>query len=380
VVDRAELPELANPFAVAEKACEFGDGWSCAFLADQAREGACGVGWEEFAPDAAKVKAYEAKARPLLEARCAGTGPACDRLIEVARAGCDGAVDVERARRLVARKLEGDAGACRGGDGKACLGLFDACRNYGELAAGSDEGAKKEAPAGPVPSAPLRAITTVASSVLPPWKGYRFGAEQVGDGALDTSWQPLDKKRGGVGQWLELDLGGDFVVSGLRLGNGLQRKDALGDLFTMNNRARRVLLSFDGGATEHVELGPDERGLVERRFAARVTRKVRVPFQRFTGARSGTTWRCPRWSCSGRRTKWWRPAPYAKRRRRTSKQAASAETSRRAGAGATCLPGPFRRRRRRGCMRSLPRDVGRPRRVNRGWGCARRRRRWQRTR
>ena len=93
---------------------------------------------------------------------------------------------------------------------------------------------------------PVAAIK--ASSELPPWKNYTFGAENLIDGRLDTSWQPAKNKTYGVGQWVELDLGGTFNISHVILDLGLQKVDPkLGDLFCRNNRPSEYIILLDDG-------------------------------------------------------------------------------------------------------------------------------------
>lgn len=98
-------------------------------------------------------------------------------------------------------------------------------------------------------AAPLKVVTATASSALPKWKEYTFGAHNVIDGRNDTSWQPGKKNTLGVGQWLELDLGAPHEISRIQIVQGLQKVDpTLGDLFCRNNRFAAATIFFDDGS------------------------------------------------------------------------------------------------------------------------------------
>ncbi len=98
----------------------------------------------------------------------------------------------------------------------------------------------------------INAVRARASTAMQPWKGYTFGAENLIDGKVDTSWQPDIKKVKdtlGVGQWVEVDLGATYDVTGFEIELGLQKVDpALGDLFCRNTRPSAAYLIFDDGA------------------------------------------------------------------------------------------------------------------------------------
>ena len=129
-----------------------------------------------------------------------------------------------------------------------------------------------------------------ASSALKPYKGHTFGAGNLVDGRVETSWQPVGGTTLGVGQWVELDLGGSFEVTGVELDLGLQARDPkLGDLFCRNTRPAYVVLAFDDGAWSLVAspradaktIGRSEIGFLRgmMRVAAVKTRRVRLVIQ-----------------------------------------------------------------------------------------------------
>lgn len=98
----------------------------------------------------------------------------------------------------------------------------------------------------------IKAVGARASTAMQPWKGYTFGAENLIDGKVDTSWQPDIKKVKdtlGVGQWVEIDLGATYDITRYEIDLGLQKVDpALGDLFCRNTRPSEAYLIFDDGA------------------------------------------------------------------------------------------------------------------------------------
>lgn len=136
----------------------------------------------------------------------------------------------------------------------------------------------------------LRVTAVRASSALKPYKGHTFGPGNLVDGRVETSWQPVGGTTLGVGQWVELDLGGSFEVTGVELELGLQARDAkLGDLFCRNSRPAYVVLAFDDGAWSLVAspradaktIGRPEIGFLRgmTRVASVKTRRVRLVIQ-----------------------------------------------------------------------------------------------------
>lgn len=106
---------------------------------------------------------------------------------------------------------------------------------------------------------PVRVAAVRASSALPAWKGYTFGADNLIDGRVDTSWQPAKSDTLGVGQWIELDLGAAHTLSRIEIEQGLQKVDPkLGDLYCRNNRFAEALMFFDDGTFTPVLVDPDE--------------------------------------------------------------------------------------------------------------------------
>ncbi|HRE88772.1 MAG TPA: discoidin domain-containing protein [Myxococcota bacterium] len=95
---------------------------------------------------------------------------------------------------------------------------------------------------------PIKVVAVKVSSALPKWKGYTFDAANLIDGRVDTSWQPAKSDTLGVGQWVELDLGGYYQIDRLEIAQGLQKTDPeLGDLFCRNNRFADARIFFEDG-------------------------------------------------------------------------------------------------------------------------------------
>jgi len=92
-------------------------------------------------------------------------------------------------------------------------------------------------------------ITATASSTLAPWKHYTFTADNLLDDNLWSSWQPVRKPNGGVGQFIQLTFDAPQVVTGLEIYNGFRLVDELGDLYAMNNRIKDGELQFSDGTS-----------------------------------------------------------------------------------------------------------------------------------
>lgn len=256
--------------------CERGDWKICARLAGLHGLSECPAAQlahthAEIEADPELTRRALTLARPVAQAACdAGAAQACSWLGAMFARECGYGIDRPRAEALFAKALThaGEVERCRGGDLKACGGVFQDCTAF--------EGAlttRPEADASPVV---LPIARSLASSSLPPWKGYRFGVEHLHDGDLTTSWQPLDKRHGGEGQWVELHFAEPRVVSAIQIANGFQRRDAIGDLFLLNARLWRFRLEFSDHTMEYVDLDPSIRGRVRIEFSPRVVRGVRL--------------------------------------------------------------------------------------------------------
>jgi hypothetical protein len=275
-----ELPfdVLAPPeyLTTALGVCEGGDWKTCARLASVFGLSECRAAriistYGEVEGDPELTRRVLAKAQPAARAACdTGESAACKWLGAMAAGECGYGRDLRLAEALFGNALANKPGVelCRKGDGIACDGLF---RDY--LAFENALTVTPEADADPVA---LPIANAHASSVLPSWKGYRFDVGQLLDGDLTTSWQPLDKRHGGVGQWVELAFSEPRLVSAIQVANGFQRRDALGDLFLLNGRVWRFRLEFSDQSMVHVDLDKTTRGRVTIAFPPRVVRSVRL--------------------------------------------------------------------------------------------------------
>lgn len=90
-------------------------------------------------------------------------------------------------------------------------------------------------------------IKLEVSSNLPAWKHYTFTPDNLLDDNLWSSWQPLRKPNGGVGQWIKMTFKSPQTVTGFEIYNGFRLIDELGDLYAMNNRIKEAELEFSDG-------------------------------------------------------------------------------------------------------------------------------------
>jgi|GEM_PF-3105011 len=117
------------------------------------------------------------------------------------------------------------------------------------------------------------------------WKHYRFQPEQAVDGDLGSSWQPKKKARK---PWIALHFDAPVTVTAVEIANGFQRTDALGDLFAMNQRAKRVRVTV-GETSVDLALDPKQRGYQKLELPAPATGdEVRITVLEVA---AGTRWK-----------------------------------------------------------------------------------------
>lgn len=151
--------------------------------------------------------------------------------------------------------------------------------------AGTRTAAAVTSPAVPSPSPVLLRARAEASSELQPWRGYTFWASNLLDGDVATSWQPAS--RTAINETVTFDFGDPHQVSSVEIANGLQRVDALGDLFASNRRLRLIALTFDDGSVVQMDFPPNARGFLRRDVGLHVTRRVVLPV---LGFHEGARW------------------------------------------------------------------------------------------
>ena len=275
-----DLDGLVLPDAPAdlERLCELGYWQACAHLATTFGLENCPLARtydvaDAFKPDEARTRAALTRARPLAEKACdAKDSEACGWLAAMFADDCGYGHDAAKAEALFLRQIAlSDLAARCETDLAACRTLSQRCEAFGE--------ARRDLEEEPPPSNGVQKLPidwADATSTLPPWKGYRFDADQLRDGSLNTSWQPLDKRRGGVGQKVTLGFKAPRQVSAITIANGFQRQDKLGDLFLLNNRVRAMRLTFSDGSQQRLELGEKDRGSVRFDFKPRLVKSLEL--------------------------------------------------------------------------------------------------------
>lgn len=276
-----DLDALVLPDAPAqlEGLCELGYWQACAHLATTFGLDGCLLAKtfddaDAFPPDETRASSALARARPLAEKACDDKDPeACGWLASMFADDCGYGHARDKAEAFFLRHLahSGLTTRCEADELPACRSLASHCSHYGQALRAED--AK---PAASTEIARLTIDWADATSTLPPWKGYRFDADQLKDGSLNTSWQPLDKRRGGVGQKLTLGFNTPSRVGAIAIANGFQRQDKLGDLFLLNNRARDIRLLFSDGSQLRFELASDSRGTTRFEFKPRLITQVEI--------------------------------------------------------------------------------------------------------
>jgi len=147
-----------------------------------------------------------------------------------------------------------------------------------------DEAAMKLCP--PAPAGTLAVAEVKASSAAKDGGGYKFGAAQLADGDLTTSWQPAGDKD--KAPWVELALPAEATVHAVDIANGFQRKDGTGDMFTLNARVATATLTFSDGSAEKLTFAPDAREFVTFTLPSpKATTSVKLAIE---GVHDGSRW------------------------------------------------------------------------------------------
>ncbi len=140
----------------------------------------------------------------------------------------------------------------------------------------------------PEPKGALAVKDVSASTTLPDWKGYTFTPKNLIDGSTETSWQPkTNKKTGGVGEWVQLQLERECTVERLEIANGLQMYDKLGNLFYENSRVAEARLVFSDGSEQLIALEANDFRFVTFTLAKVKTSSVKLEVQK---VHKGTKW------------------------------------------------------------------------------------------
>ena len=135
-------------------------------------------------------------------------------------------------------------------------------------------------------SAEVKDVT--ASTTLPDWKGYTFTPKNLVDGSVQTSWQPkTNKKKGGAGEWVKIELKRECTLERLEIANGLQMFDKLGNLFHENNRVAEAKLELSDGTTHVIALEANDFGYVQFELPKKSTRSLKLEV---VSIHKGTKW------------------------------------------------------------------------------------------
>lgn len=125
---------------------------------------------------------------------------------------------------------------------------------------------------------PIKSVT--ASSYYT--ESGNYAPERIADHKVGTSWVEGDPGSG-LGAWVELDLGGEFNVSAVRVWAGDWYSH---DSWTQAGRPKEIELKFSDGTTELKPL-TDKKSAQLIEFTPRKTSKIRI---RLKAVYSGTTW------------------------------------------------------------------------------------------
>ena len=265
ILDHGEVPRLlSHAVALARRGCDAGQWDGCVALASIVEPVVCppgdDTGSDEIATDEsgslvpagvekdAATAALAAADKTAREACDKGDGDACLALMGQRLLRCGALHDLNGAKQAIAGWLDTTDAACQAGDVQKCHDFDAKCGEF--------DRAGRAFSVAPEDVSPVPVAHVVVSSTHAPWKTYTFGGDQLIDGHLDTSWQPIDKRFGGLGQWFELQLDREAALSKITIANGLQRKDALGDLFVLNNRVRTASFPPDPLSTPNHHASP----------------------------------------------------------------------------------------------------------------------------
>ncbi len=129
------------------------------------------------------------------------------------------------------------------------------------------------------------AASAVASSTMTAGKRYSYGAENLFDGDLATSWQP---RRDDPHPWVRVTFSAPLVVDGLRIANGFQISDNDGDEFLLNSRVAKATVTFDDGTRLPLDFQLDQRGYASFKVPTITTKTMTFSIDAVT---PGTRWK-----------------------------------------------------------------------------------------
>ena len=122
-----------------------------------------------------------------------------------------------------------------------------------------------------------------SSSTYPPEEGTTYEAARSTDGKLSTSWIEGDAG-GGLGAWVELDLGGEKTVQKVKIWGGLWYSKAY---WERANRPKEVEIQYSDGSKDTFTLKNEMKPQEFTLAAAKKTTTVRVKLK---STYDGTAW------------------------------------------------------------------------------------------
>jgi hypothetical protein len=114
-----------------------------------------------------------------------------------------------------------------------------------------------------------------SSSYLVSKQGEAFEGKRVVDGKLDNVWlEGADSS--GLGSWVQIDLGGEKTITGLKIWNGYWISP---DFWTRHNRAKEIEVEFSDGSKETFTLADEMKADMVRFSSPKATSSVKLKFK-----------------------------------------------------------------------------------------------------
>jgi hypothetical protein len=135
----------------------------------------------------------------------------------------------------------------------------------------------------PAWAARIPGARATASSAYPPEEGVTYEADRVSDGKVSTSWVE-GEQGGGLGSWIELDLGGEKTIQKLRIWGGLWYSSAY---WKRANRPKDIEITYSDGSKDIFTLKDEMKAQDFALPQGRKTTSVRVKIK---SVYDGSTW------------------------------------------------------------------------------------------
>jgi hypothetical protein len=122
-----------------------------------------------------------------------------------------------------------------------------------------------------------------ASSTYPPEEGFSYDPERATDEKLSTCWVEGDEG-GGLGSWLELDLGSEQTLHKLRIWGGMWYSH---DYWLRANRPKEIEVLYSDGSKDNFTLADEMTAQDFALGSGKQTRTLRI---RVKSIYNGNTW------------------------------------------------------------------------------------------